>query len=287
MMRVLLVAFAALIGLGQTAGAADLSGTLKRIKDTGQFTIGYRSDAPPFSSEDANKQAMGFSIDLCQRIAEGAKQKLGLGSLKVVFVPLTAESRFAAVADGSVDIECGVSTITLNREEIVDFSLMTFITGASLMTLADSEIPNVDQLAGKKLSVVAGTTTEKALAQKLADLGLKADVIKVKDHAEAMAKLDAREVAAHVGDQLTLIGLARKSADPGKYALVVEPFTYEPYGLMVRRNDADFRLVVNRVLAGLYRSGEIGKIYERWFGDWGGKPSRLLIAMWALNGIPE
>lgn len=287
MMRILLVVFAALMLLAQPAGAADLTGTLKKIKDSGKFTIGYRSDAPPFSSDDANKQATGFSIDLCKRIADAAKQKVGLGSLDVVFVPLTAESRFAAVADGTVDIECGVSTITLTREEIVDFSLMTFITGASLMTLADNEIPSVDKLAGKKLSVVAGTTTEKALEQKLAQLGIKADVVKVKDHAEAMAKLDAHEVDAHVGDQLTLIGLARKSTTPSKYTLVAEPFTYEPYGLMVRRNDADFRLVVNRVLADLYRSGDIGAIYERWFGDWGGRPSRLLISMWALNGIPE
>lgn len=283
------IGFAALL-LTWTATQAEtpLTGTLAKIEASGAIVLGYRVDSPPFSSIAAGATTpVGFSIDLCQRVAEKVRERLGLGNIAVKYVPLTPENRFSAVADGLVDLECGNSTITLLRMEKVDFSLMTFITGASLMTLKAKEIPTVDGLKGKTLTVVTGTTTEKALEDKLRELGLSARVIKIADHGAALAMLDKGEADAHVADQLVLIGLARQAADPARYALVAEPFTYEPYGLVLRRNDADFRLVVNRTLARLYRSGEIGQVFERHFGDWGGRPSRLLVAMWAVNGLPE
>jgi ABC-type amino acid transport substrate-binding protein len=287
MMRLTMAALAALLwSAASPADAAD-SATLAKVKATGTLTLGYRTDSPPFSSATPTTPPQGFSIDLCQRVAEEVRAVLNLGTFNARYVPVTPENRFDAVAKGEVDIECGNSTVTLSRMEKVDFSLTTFITGASMLTLASAQIPSVADLKGKTLTVVSGTTTERALADKLKELSINAKVIKLTDHGEALRLLDKGESNAHVADQLILVGLARQSGDPSRYSVVAEPFTYEPYVLTLPRGDDDFRLLVNRTLARLYRTGEIGQVYEKWFGDWGGRPSRLLIAMWALNGLPE
>ncbi len=287
MMRLSMAVLAAVLLMWNGPAPAADAGTLAKIKATGTLTLGYRVDSPPFSSVTATTPPQGFSIDLCQRVAEAVRSHLQLDTFNARYVPVTPENRFQAVASGEVDIECGNSTVTLSRMETVDFSLTTFITGASMLTLASAQIPSVSELKGKTLSVVAGTTTERALEDKLKELAITAKVVKLTDHGEALKLLDKGETNAHVADQLILVGLARQSADPAKYSVVAEPFTYEPYALVIRRNDDDFRLVINRTLARLYRTGEIGQVYEKWFGDWGGRPSRLLIAMWALNGLPE
>jgi glutamate/aspartate transport system substrate-binding protein len=286
-MRTLIAATVLAAVLTGPVAAQGLTGTLQKINETGEIVIGNRDDSPPFSFLDKNKQPAGYSIDLCLRIVEAVKQKLSRPDLAVKYVTLSAEDRFQKVVDGTVDIECGNTTNTLSREEQVDFTNMTFITGASLLLPAGSTIVSIGDLGGKKVSVVEGTTTEAALRERL-KLGLvDATVITVKDHDQAMKMLEKGEVDAHAGDQIILIGLARAAKDPAKFTLASELFTYEPYGLMVRRNDADFRLVANRALAQLYRTGQIAQIYDKSFGDWGGRPSRLLLAMYALNGLPE
>jgi ABC-type amino acid transport substrate-binding protein len=287
MIRLLLVFALAFIIVGGPASASDHTGTLKKIQDSGTIVIGHRDASRPFSYLDEKRNPTGYSIDLCLRIVEAVKQKLGRTDLAVKFVPVTAEDRFDRVADGTIDIECGNSTNTLSRQETVDFSNTIFITGAAILARAGSNINGVGDLAGKTVSVVAGTTTERALEDRLTKGLIDAKVVKVKDHDEGMASLEKGSVSAHVADQLILIGLLRASADPSKYVLAPELFSYEPYALALRRNDADFRLVANRALAQLYRSGEIAGVYDKWFGDWGGKPSRLLLAMFALNGLPE
>jgi ABC-type amino acid transport substrate-binding protein len=286
MKKVVLAALVALVAIGP-ATAAELTGTLKKIKDSGTIVIGHRDGSRPFSFIDENGKPAGYTIDLCNRVVQSVKQTLGVADLKVQYVPLTAADRIPAVASGKVDIECGNSTITLSRLEEVDFSIMTFITGASLLVKADSGINGVGDLGGKSVGVAAGTTTEKALEAKLKQALVEAKVVKVKDHGEGIAKLESGEIDAYAGDQIVLIGLGRNVADPNTLALTPELFTYEPYGLMVRRDDADFRLAANRALVQLYRTGEIGQIYNKWFGDWGGRPSRLLLAMYALNSLPN
>ena len=285
MRKAVLAVFAVLLAIGP-AGAAEPGGTLNKIKDSGTIVIGHRADSRPFSFVDGGSPA-GYSIDLCNRVVQEVKQTLGLADLKIEYVGLDAAERIPAVTGGQVDIECGNSTMTLSRMKDVDFSNMIFITGASLLVGADSGISGVGDLGGKTVGVTAGTTTETALAAKLKQALVEAKVVTVKDHGEGMAKLERGEIDAYAGDQIVLIGLGRNAADPNKLALVPELFTYEPYGLMVRRNDADFRLAVNRALTQLYRTGEIGQIYNKWFGDWGGRPSRLLLAMFALNSLPE
>lgn len=289
-MRRLLAAVTALalaFALATPAPAGELTGTLKKIKASGTLVIGHREASRPFSFVDDKGEAAGYSIDLCQRIAVAVKERLGLERLETRMVVLSAEDRIDKVADGTVDIECGNTTNTLSRQERVDFTNTVFITGAGLLARADGKITTLGDLAGKAISVVAGTTTERALADRLAKGLVDARVVTVKDHSEGIDALAAGRVDAHAGDQLVLIGLAKAAKEPGRFALLPELFSYEPYALMLRRNDADFRLVANRALAQLYRSGEIGPIYEKWFGDWGGRPSPLLLAMYALNSLPE
>jgi glutamate/aspartate transport system substrate-binding protein len=286
MRKLLLTALVAIVVAGP-ASAQQPTGTLQKINERGAIVLGHRDASPPFSFVDQKKQPAGYSVDLCLRIAEAVKAKLARPDLTVKYVSLTAENRFDKVVDGTVDLECGNTTETLSSQELVDFTNMTFITGASLLLPAGSTVQSVGDLGGKRVSVVEGTTTEKALRERLQQGLVDAKVITVRDHDEAMRMLEKGQIDAHAGDQIVLIGLARAARDPSKFALAPELFTYEPYALPLRRGDADFRLVANRALAQLYRTGEIAQVYDKWFGDWGGRPSRLLLAMYALNGLPE
>jgi ABC-type amino acid transport substrate-binding protein len=209
-----------------------------------------------------------------------------MDNLKLNWVPVTAENRIDMVAQGKVDIECGTTTMTLSRQERVDFSLMTFIDGAGLLAAAGTNWRGVADLTDKRIAVIPSTTTEKALNDFLKKEFITVKVLPVKDHLEGLAAVEKGIADAFAGDRGTLIGIAITSKDPKHFALANIIFSYEPYGLMLRRNDAAFRLAVNRALAELYRSGAFIPIYERWFGAFG-KPSEAIQAMYLLNGLPE
>lgn len=276
---------AALVFAGPAQGQ-ELNGTLKKIKTSGTFTIGYRESSPPFSFIGPEKRPIGYSIDLCTRIAGAIQQQLGMTDLKLKWIPVTIENRIQLVAQGKVDIECGSTTASLSRQEKVDFSLMTFVDGGSLLTTSDANLRGLSDLTGKRIAIVPGSTTEKSLAEFLKKEFIVVQWVRVKDHSEGFAALEKGEAEAYASDRGILIGLAVTSKDPKRFALANFVFSYEPYGFIVRRNDADFRLAVNRALAGLYRSGEVLPIYDRWFGAFG-KPSPELQAMYLLNGLPE
>lgn len=286
-MRVLIAGLLTVFAVSCPVAAQDAQGTLGKISNSGTVILGYRDSSPPFSFLDGSGRPIGYSIDLCLHVVEAVKERLGRPDLSVRFVAVEADDRLQKVADGSIDMECGNTTQTLSRRELVDFTNTIFITGASLLFPAGSTGQGLVDLSGKKISVVENTTTETALRQRLSEQAVDARVIAVGDHDKAMTMLAKGEVQAHAGDQIVLIGLARTASDPTKFALSAELFTYEPYGLVVRRNDADFRLVADRALAQLYRSGEIMQVFEKWFAAWGGRPSRLLLAAYALNGLPE
>jgi ABC-type amino acid transport substrate-binding protein len=201
-------------------------------------------------------------------------------------VPVTAENRIDMVAEGKVDIECGTTTITLSRQERVDFSLMTFVDGGGLLAKAGTNWRGLADLTDKRIAVIPGTTTEKALSDFLKKEFITVQIVKVKDHLEGLAAVEKGSADAFASDRGTLAGIAITSKDPKRFALANIAFSYEPYGLMMRRNDPAFRLAVNRAVAGLYRSGDIVPIYERWFGMFG-KPSEAIQAMYVLNGLPE
>jgi glutamate/aspartate transport system substrate-binding protein len=282
-------AFGALLVVLVSAGPAlgqELDGTLKKIKTSGTFTIGFRESSPPFSFLGQDKRPQGYSIDLCLHVAGAIQKQLGLADLKLNWVPVSPESRVQAVVQGTVDIECGSTTASLSRQERVDFSLMTFVDGGSLLTTADANLKGLGDLAGKRVAVAPGTTTEKALAEFLKTEFVNVQTVHVKDHAEGLAALEAGKADAYASDRGILIGLVLTKGDPKRFVLANFLFSYEPYGLMVRRNDGAFRLTVNRALVDLYGSGRIASVYDRWFGALG-KPSPALQAMYRLNTLPE
>lgn len=265
--------------------AQELDGTLKKIKSSGTFTIGYRDAAPPFSFSEADKKPVGYSIELCTYVANAVQKQLAMPDLKVNWVPVTAENRIDMVVQGKIDIECGTTTATLSRQEQVDFSLMTFVDGGSLLTTSDKGIREMADFSGKRIAVIAGTTTEKALAEYLKKKSITVQTVRVKDHPEGLKAIEEGMAEAFASDRGILIGLAA-SKDPTRYFLANMFFSYEPYGFVVRRNDAAFRLVVNRALAELYRSGLVETIYDRWFGALG-KGGEAIQIMYLLNGLPE
>ena len=265
--------------------AQDLDGTLKKIKTSGTFTIGYRDAAPPFSFSGPDKKPVGYSIELCTYVANAVQKQLGLANLNVAWVPVTAENRIDMVVQGKIDIECGTTTATLSRQERVDFSLMTFVDGGSLLTTSDKGIREMADFSGKRIAVIPGTTTEKALAEYLKKKSISVQTVRVKDHPDGMRAIEEGTAEAFASDRGILIGLAA-SKDPTRYFLANMFFSYEPYGFVVRRNDAAFRLVVNRALAELYRSGLVETIYDRWFGALG-KGGEAIQIMYLLNGLPE
>lgn len=265
--------------------AQELSGTLKKIKDSGTFTLGHLTSAPPFSFPGPDKKPVGYSIDLCTHIASRIQEQLGT-TLKLNWVPVTTDNRLDMVASGKVDIECGTTTMTLTRQQRVDFSLMTFVDGGGLLNKAGVNFRSASDLADKRIAVIPGTTTETAFAKYTKEGFVKVQVVKVKDHVEGIAAVQKGTADAFASDRGILVGLAVTSKEPKSFALSDILFSYEPYGFMLPRNDAAYRLAVNRALAGLYRSGNIAVPYDRWFGGFG-KPSPAIQAMYLLNGLPE
>jgi glutamate/aspartate transport system substrate-binding protein len=285
MTRLLSILFLTVLLTSPVVGQQPQS-TLEKIKTTKTITMGYRESSFPFSFIGEDKKPAGYSVDLCTRIAAGVQRQLGLSDLSIKWLAVTPENRITMVANGTVDLECGSTTNTLSRQEQVDFSSMTFVDGGSLLVRTDARIDRLSDIAGKRVAVVPGTTTEKVMAEALKKANLTVQMINVKEHADGIAALEKGTADAYASDRVILIGLAMTSKDPTKLAIADQYFSYEPYGLMLRRGDADFRLAVNRVLARLYRSGEIVQVYERWFGSFE-RTSNLLQAMFLLHSLPE
>ncbi len=281
------VLLGAVLLLGFSAEAAKLTGTLKKVADTGVITIGYNTDSAPFSFQDDSGAPIGYSVDLCRRIATATKEKLGLDKIEVKFVEISLEDRFDAVESGKIDIECSSSTITLSRLEKVDFTLMTFVTGGALVSKENAAIRTTGDLSGKTVAVARGTTTEIALNVFLKENLIDASVIVVDTDSEGMRQLDAGKVEAFAADQVVLIGQIVNTSDPESYVLSEDIFSFEPYGLSLRRNDADFRLIANRSLAQIYRTGQFKTLFNKWFGRVGLRPSPVLAAMYQLEALPE
>jgi glutamate/aspartate transport system substrate-binding protein len=268
--------------------AAAQEETLAKIKRTATMTIGFRESSPPFSYLVANDpKPQGYSIDLCLRVVESVKKDLALPQLDVKWVKLTPENRIASVANGTVDIECGSTTKTLGRMAQVDFTVLTYLDGGSLLTVSAANINKLTDLSGKRVAVIPGTTTEGAVRDMIKKLGLQnVTLLGVKDHSEGLAALDDARIDAYASDRTLLAGLAVSSRNPAKLYLIDDFISYEPYALMVRRGDPNFHLAVDRALIRLYRSAEVVPIYEKWFGPFpeGGS---LIAAVYVLNSVPD
>ena len=266
--------------------AADFS-TLEQVKKTKKIRIGYRADKPPMSFVNRNNELVGYSIDLCLRMVDEMKDMLNDPDISVEYVPVNASNRFDALTNNSIDILCGVTTKTLSRSELVDFTQPTFVTGAALLTLKTLQIQNISELAGKKIAVVKDTTTFDSLTKMLENEGSDAEVVTVKTAVEGMDALTGGEVDAFSGDQIVLVGLIITSDNPKQFALTENVFSFEPFALAVRKNDSEFRLVADRMLSRLYRSKKVLLLYDKWFGNYINKMPPLLEAMYLINSTPE
>ena len=266
--------------------AKELTGTLQQIKKSGKIRIGYRVSEPPMSFLDQDEKPAGYSIDICKSIVTEVENKLGT-DIKVNYVAVSAKERFEALAENKIDILCGSTTKTLARSELVDFTQLTFVTGASLMTLKDNKAFDSAGFDGKKIGVVKATTTAASLKKLIQDTATDAKMVLLNSAKEGIEALRKKKIDAFSSDQIVLIGLALKEPDPLNFTVRSEVFSFEPFALAVRRNDADFRLVADRVISQLYRSRKILEIYDKWIGDYTRKRLPIFDAMIKLNATPE
>ena len=264
----------------------ELTQTLKRINDSGEINLGYRKNQTPMSFDQSSNKPAGYSVELCNHIAAAVKQKLGRSDIKINYVPVTAESRFDAIQSGKIDILCGATTKTLSRSEIVGFTQLTFVTGGTLLSRKDAVVKNVKDLEGKRVAVVSNTTTIGSLSSKLDGLAIDAEVVPVDSTNEGMVMLERGQIHAFAADQVVLIGQVISRSGRNLYALAKELFSFEPFALAIPRGDPDFQLVADRALSQLNRSGEIVRIYKKWFGSFGEEPPVALKALYQLNSTP-
>src|SRR5210317_785011 len=283
-MRSILASFLVVTFFVAPLSAQELTGTLQQIQKSGKIKIGYRASVPPLSFLNKDGAPVGYSIDLCEEIATAVKQKIG-SDLSVEYIPVTSADRFDALTENRIDILCGATTKTLTRSEKVDFTQLTFVTGGSFMSLKKTKI--INNFEGKRIGVSKGTTTAENLKKLLEEAQTKAEIVLMDSSAEALEALNKEEIDAIAADQVVLIGLALTSGKPGNYSVLPDLFSYEPFALAVRRNDADFRLVADGVIADLYRTRKILDIYDRWFGVFAKQRSTAFDALIQLSATPE
>ena len=270
-----------------TTYAADSLPTLEQIKKSGKIRIGYRQSSPPLSFRDNEGVPIGYSIDLCIEITIAVGQELGNPEIKLDFVPVNSQNRFEALMEDKIDILCGATTKTLSRQELVDFTQLTFATGASLMSPHAKPIRTLEDLKGKKVAVTADTTTASVFESALKETGINAEIVSVDSAVEGFDLLESGKVDAFGADQVVLIGLLFTSGSAEKFGVSDVTFSYEPFALAVKRNDADFRLLANRVLSRLYRTRQIIPIYRKWFSGFSNEIPDGIAAVYQINAIPE
>jgi ABC-type amino acid transport substrate-binding protein len=289
------------IGVFTTFGIVPaLAQTLERVGTDKVFKIAYREDTPPFSSKGDEPEPVGYSVDLCREVALAAMGALELESIRIEFVPVDAESRFDVIAAGKADILCGATTATLERREAVSFSIPTFLTGVGALMRADAppflrqilagERPSVpprrlvlQAFADRKFGVRAGTTAETWLQQGLASLASRAEMVTLPSHDDGLQMLAERKIDAYFADRAIIAGLLSGHPSPETFEIADRLFTYEPYALALGRGDEDFRLLVDRTLSQLNRSGDIGVVFEKHFGA----RSPAVEALLLMSSLPE
>ena len=276
------------------ATAQEITGTLKKIKDSGTITIGHRETSIPFSYLDEKQQPIGYSMDLCAAIVEEVKKELALPTLTVKYNPVTSQTRIPLMSNGTVDLECGSTTNNLTRQKQVSFAPITFVTGTKLVVKKTAKVKSYKDLKNKTVVVTQGTTNERTIKALSDKENLNIKFLNAKDHAESFLTVESGRAAAFAMDDVLLYGLIAKAKKPKDFEVIGNYLSYDPYGIMYRKNDSDFGVVVNRALSSLMRSGDINKIYDKWFigklpsGETIGMPmSPLLKNGFELQALPE
>ncbi len=249
-----------------TEATANTNGTLDKIKESGTIVVGHRDSSIPFSYiADNPNQPIGYAHDLEMKVVEAVKQKLNMPDLKIRYNLITSQTRIPLVQNGTVDFECGSTTNNAERQKQVAFSNGFFEIGTRLLTKKDSGITGFDDLKGKTLVTTAGTTSERYIREYNADKKMDINVISAKDHGEAFLMLENGRADAFMMDDVLLAGEKAKAKNPDEWVIVGEPQSFEIYGCMMRKDDPEFKAVVDEALANVFKSGEINAIYDKWF----------------------
>lgn len=255
----------ATVAVVQPAVAQDLTGTLKKISDTKTIVVGYRESSVPFSYLDNNQKPIGYHMDLCNKIVDAVKAKLKMPDMKVEMQPVTSANRIPLLQNGTVDMECGSTTNSVARQEQVSFGNTTFVTGVKVVVKKSSGIKNLADLDGQPIATTSGTTSVQLIKQN--EKGAKIDFKEIygKDHAESFLLVANDRAKAFVMDDILIAGLVANSKNPDEFMFLPEVLRVEPYGVMVRKGDAPFKAVVDGTINGLIKSGDVEKMYAKWF----------------------
>jgi glutamate/aspartate transport system substrate-binding protein len=248
------------------AQAAELTGTLKKVQETGVITLGYRDTSIPFSYLDADQKPVGFAMDICGKVVEAVKKELKLDKIEVRLTSVTSSTRIPLLANGTIDLECGSTTNNLDRQKQVAFTNTHFLTASRFVSKKSSRINSIDELKGKTVVSTAGTTNIKQLTEANAARNLGVNIIAANDHAEAFLMVETDRAVAFVMDDILLAALVAGSKQPDAYVVSADAFSMaEPCGIMLRRDDPAFKKVVDAATAALFQSPEGPKIYDKWF----------------------
>jgi len=282
---VCIAAFLFLFTAAAVVGGTASAETLDRIVQDKAIRLAYREDAQPFSYKEKSNQPAGYMVDLCREVVKRLADQLHLASLNIVYVPVTAADRFATIQQQKADLLCEATSATLSRRELVDFSIPTFVDGASLMIRTDGP-RDLKAMAGQKIGVLSGTTTEIALRQSLQKAAINAEIVSAQSHSEGLAMLEDGKITAYFADKSILESLIRNSKAPDKLVIAKNYLSIEPYALALPRGDEDFRLAVDRALSHIYLSGAIIPIFKHTFGE-NTKPDEILQAIYLASALPD
>src|ERR1700747_2095898 len=261
----IILAAAALSVASHVAIAEERIGTLEKIRSTGTIIVGHRESSVPFSYYDNNERVIGYAIDLCYLAVDAVKGKLGLQKLDVKLVPVTPSGRIQSVLSGTIDLECGTTTNNLEREKVVSFSTTYFVAANRFVAKAPAKLRTLDDLKGKVVVSTIGSTNLKQISDLNTQRHLNLTILAAKDNGEAFRMLESDRADAFVMDDILLYSRVADSATPGDYTVSEEALSVAPYGIMMRRGDPVFKKVVDDAMAAVCRSGEIQKIYGKWF----------------------
>ena len=246
--------------------AQDLTGTLKKVKDTGSITIGYRESSIPFSYLDDKQQPVGYAMDLCMKVVDAVKAELKMPNLKVNLQPVTSSNRIPLLQNGTIDMECGSTTNSVARQQQVAFGPTYFVINVTAAVKKSSGIKSLADLNGKTISTTSGTTSVPLLKQYEKTKNAEVKEIYGKDHAESFLLLTQDRVSAFVMDDILLAGQIANTSSPGDFMILsAESLRTEPYSMMIRKDDPQFKALVDKTVGGVMKSGEIDKIYAKWF----------------------
>jgi glutamate/aspartate transport system substrate-binding protein len=258
-------AIAALSLMAQPTVAQELTGALKKIKDSGSITIGHRDASSPFSYYDDNQKVIGYAMDLCYKIADAVKKELKLDKLDVKLNPVTSATRIPLMANGTIDLECGSTTNNVARQEQVWFTITHFVTANRYLTKKASNIKSLADLKGKTIVSTSGTTNIKQITEINAAQNLGMNIVAANGHAESFQMVETGRAVAFVMDDILLASHAAKARSPADYTISSEALSVEPYGIMLRKGDTAFKKVVDAAMVNIYKSGQINAIYDKWF----------------------